>query len=232
MTTFAALLDRDLRATPGRPLVTAYDAPGGRTELSVATYANWVAKVASLLVDELDLTRGDRLLVDLSAHWLGPVLLGAAWSAGLEVVWEGSAEAVACGPATLGGWAVRAGETVVLASALDPLGRRFPDGVPAGVHDLGVEIWAQPDSFVPWDPPTEHDPALAGRSHGELWASAADGTLLGDGGRLLTTLNPASVEGCLAFVEVVARGGSLVLAPADADLDALAAAERATDRWS
>ena len=100
MTTFRDLLAARLRSRPGDPLVTFYDdATGERTELSVATYANWVAKTASLLVDELGLDRGDRLLVDLPAHWLGPVFLGAAWSAGLEVVWAGPAEAVVCGPA-------------------------------------------------------------------------------------------------------------------------------------
>ena len=70
-----------LRADAGRPLVTFYDdATGERVELSVATYANWVAKTASLLVEELDLTRGDRIRLDLPTHWLGPVFLGAAWT--------------------------------------------------------------------------------------------------------------------------------------------------------
>ena len=41
--------------TPARPLVTFYDdATGERVELSVATYANWVAKTAGLAQDELD----------------------------------------------------------------------------------------------------------------------------------------------------------------------------------
>ena len=44
------------------------DATGERVELSVATYANWVAKTSSLLVEELDLERGMRLLLDLPAH--------------------------------------------------------------------------------------------------------------------------------------------------------------------
>ncbi len=88
---FADVLARELRADPGRPLVTFYDfATGERVELSMATYANWVAKTASLLVEEADLERGQRLLVDLPAHWLTPVFLGAAWTVGLEVVWDES----------------------------------------------------------------------------------------------------------------------------------------------
>ena len=53
MTTFADVLARQLRADSSRPLITFYDdATGERVELSVTTYANWVAKVASLLVEE------------------------------------------------------------------------------------------------------------------------------------------------------------------------------------
>ena len=66
MTTFATILADQLRRDPGRPLVTFYDhATGERTELSVATYANWVAKTASLLAEEHDLERGQLLRADL-----------------------------------------------------------------------------------------------------------------------------------------------------------------------
>ena len=137
MPTFSDVLARRLRADPGRPLVTFYDhATGERTELSVTTYANWVAKTASLLAEECDLERGDRLLVDLPAHWLGPVVLGAAWTVGLEVVWPGSpaaddATAVVCGPSSLPRYADRAGDVPVVATALLPFGVRFPEPVPA-----------------------------------------------------------------------------------------------------
>ena len=58
--TFPALLAELLRTDPGRPLVTFYDDRSGeRTELSVTTFANWVAKTSSLLVEEFDLERGD-----------------------------------------------------------------------------------------------------------------------------------------------------------------------------
>src|SRR5436190_13204253 len=86
VTTFADLLARRIGDDPGRPLVTFYDLESGeRAELSVTTYANWVAKTASLLADEHDLERGATLRVDLPPHWLGPVFLGAAWLLGLAV---------------------------------------------------------------------------------------------------------------------------------------------------
>lgn len=233
MTTFRDLLATRLGSRPGDPLVTFYDgATGERTELSVTTYANWVAKTSSLLVDGLGLDRGDRLLVDLPAHWLGPVVLGAAWTAGLEVVWDGEPDAVCVGPDGLATWAGRASDLAVIATALLPLGVRFPDSVPAGVHDLGIELWGQPDSFIPWDPPGEDDAAVAGVTHAELWAGAATHGPVPAGGRLLSTANPTSAGGLATFTGPLASGGSLVLV-VHADEERLAATyaeERATHR--
>ena len=234
MTTFAPVLAELLRTDPGRPLVTYYDhATGERVELSVTTYANWVAKTASLLVEEYDLERGQGLHVDLPTHWLGPVFLGAAWTVGLVVTTPEAADAIVCGPDGLATWAERAGELPVLACSLLPMGVRFADPLPAGVHDVGVEVWSQPDAFVAWDPPGDDDLALPGISQGELWKAAAAGSLLTDGGRLFTEANPASPPGIATLVEPLARGGSLVLVShADpARLDATYAAERATARF-
>jgi uncharacterized protein (TIGR03089 family) len=234
------VLARLLRSDPGRPLVTFYDhASGERVELSVTTYANWVAKTASLLVEEHDLERGQRLHVALPAHWLGPVFLGAAWTVGLEVTLDGSpdgfppADAVVCGPDGLATWGPRAGELPVLACSLRPMGVRFAEPLPAGVHDVGVDVWSQPDAFTPYDPPGDDDAALPGVTQGGMWEAASTGSLLTDGGRLLTEANPASPPGVASFVEPLARGGSLVLvAHADPQrLDATYADERATARF-
>ena len=238
VTTFDAVLTRVLKDDPGRPLVTFYDdATGERIELSRITYANWVAKAASLLVDEHDLTRGDTLRIDLPPHWLGPVFLGAAWTAGLMVSDADDPDAVVCGPNSVVAWAERAAELPVLACALLPLGVRFAEPLPEGVHDVGVEVWSQPDAFVPYDPPIDTDPAydLAGehRTHAELWIAAAAGDLVTDGGRLLSVANPTSPSGIATFAEPLARGGSLVLvAQADRErLEATYVAERATARF-
>jgi uncharacterized protein (TIGR03089 family) len=232
--TFTDVLTRRLRTDPGRPLVTFYDqASGERVELSVTTYANWVAKTASLLVEEHDLERGQGLHVDLPPHWLGPVFLGAAWTVGLVVTTPDAADAVVCGPAAVAAWAPRAQDLPVLACSLLPMGVRFAEPLPPGVHDVGVDVWSQPDAFTAWDPPGDGDPALPGTSHGELWSSAAAGRLLTDGGRLLTAANPASPPGIATFAEPLARGGSLVLVShADPErLEATYVAERATARF-
>lgn len=205
MTTFPQLLGRLLASDPGRPLVTFYDdATGERTELSVATWATWVAKVSSLLSDDLDVEHGSRLLVDLPTHWLGTVVLGAAWANGLEVTWEGPADAVVTGPGSLTRWAPEAGRVPVLATALLPLAGPFPNGVPAGVHDLGLEVWGQPDSFVAYPAPEDDDLAVAGTTQAALWGAGLPG-------RLLSEVNPASASGLASFTEPLAGGGSLVL---------------------
>jgi uncharacterized protein (TIGR03089 family) len=213
--------------------VTFYDdTTGERTELSVTTYANWVAKVSSLLTDELELVCGQRVLVDLPAHWLGTVVLGAVWNCGLEVVWEGEAAAVVTGPEGVDRWAEEAGTRPVVASALLPLAGRFQSALPTGFHDLGIEVWSQPDAFVPWSLPGDDDPAVAGISHGTLWRTAAAGTVH-DGGRLLSESNPASPSGLVSFTGPLSSSGSLVLV-ANASVDRLAriaADERVTARF-
>jgi uncharacterized protein (TIGR03089 family) len=209
--TFPALLAELLRADAGRPLVTFYDdATGERVELSVATYANWVAKTSSLFVEELDLSRGDRIRVDLPTHWLGPVFLGAAWNVGLTLVEDDDAEAFVCGPAGLEEYAARAAKHPVVACALEPMGVRFRDPLPPDVHDFGIEVWSQPDAFLPWDPPGADEEAVPGTGQATLLTPSYDALPLADGDRLITTANPVTPEGLATFVQPLVRGGSTV----------------------
>ncbi|MGD9960394.1 TIGR03089 family protein [Nocardioides sp.] len=205
MTTFAAVLADLLRRDPGRPVVTFYDhASGERVELSVATYANWVAKTSSLLVEEFDAERGGSIRIDLPTHWLGPVFLGAAWTVGLVVSFEDDVDLVVCGPDTLARWQAH---PAAIACSLRPMGTRFADPLPPGVHDFGVEVWSQPDAFVPWDPPGPDDLAVLGRSQGELLAGSGGQD---PGCRLLTAANPVTPEGIETFVGPLLVGGSTV----------------------
>jgi uncharacterized protein (TIGR03089 family) len=240
--TFADLLARRIGEDPGRPLVTYYDLEPDQTvrervELSVTTYANWVAKAASLLAEEHDLERGQSLRLDLPTHWLGPVFLGAAWTVGLKVTLEDEPDVVVTGPDGLATWAPAAARMPVLGCALRPLGVRFADPLPDGVHDVGVDVWSQPDAFAPWDPPSGVDAATDGTTQDELWRLAAAGPSLSDGGRLLAVANPASPSGLAAFVEPLARSGSVVLVrvPEGAldvpGLERIAEDERCTHRY-
>lgn len=234
MPTFAEVLGAQLRRDPGRPLVTFYDhATDERVELSVTTYANWVAKASGLLVDVADLERGMSLRIDLPPHWLSTVFLGAAWTVGLRITTSDEPDAVVCGPDGLADWAPRARALPVLACSLRPLGVRFAEPLPAGVLDVGVEIWSQPDGFTAWDPPTGDDLATDALTQDGLHdLTAAVGSALTDGGRLLSVADPASPPGMATFTEPLRRGGSLVLVrnPDPDRLDDVFDAERATAR--
>src|SRR3984885_2652344 len=76
-----------LRADPVGPRITYYDdATGERIELSGVTLANWAAKTANLLRDELGAGPGSRVAVMLPAHWQTAAVLFGIWWIGAEVV--------------------------------------------------------------------------------------------------------------------------------------------------
>jgi uncharacterized protein (TIGR03089 family) len=232
MTTFAAVLDGQLRRDPSRPLVTFYDdATGERVELSLTTYANWVAKTASLIQEELDLTRGDTVRIDLPTHWLGPVWLGAAWSVGLTVT-TGDSELVVCGPGGVEAYA--GGSAQVVALSLRPLGARFAEPLPSGVMDYGALVLGQPDAFAPYDPPQDDDPAWSEAelttSQTDLLTAATGANLVPDGGRLITDVNPCSYYGSATLLAPLQGGGGTVWVanPDDATWERKRESERAT----
>ena len=233
MSSFPETLARALRTNPGGPFVTFYDeASGERQELSTTTYANWVAKASGLLLDEHGLERGDSIRIDLPTHWLATVFLGAAWNTGLVVTDSESPDAVVCGPETLPAWADEAGKRPTLACSLLPFGVRFADPLPQGVHDVGIEVWGQPDAFTPWDPPAADDVATSWAgvetSHADLFGG--DGKAV----RLLSTVPSASPAGAELLASLLAGGGSLVLVTNATEdrLAALAESERAQPNWS
>jgi uncharacterized protein (TIGR03089 family) len=238
--TFNDALDRLLQADAARPLVTFYDdATGERIELSVATFANWVSKTAGLAQDELDLDSGDLVLVDLPTHWLGAVWLGAAWTSGLVVTTDPTladeADVVVCGPDGVAEHARTAGERPVVALSLRPLGGRFTDPLPDGVTDYGAVVLAQPDVYVPVEPPSAGSQAwresAGSRTQGDLLADASASSLVSPSGRLLTDVNPCSARGLQTLLAPVLQGASTVWV-ANPDEDGWRRrydAERATD---
>ncbi|KOT79793.1 acyl-CoA synthetase [Streptomyces rimosus subsp. pseudoverticillatus] len=216
----ADLLRSALAADPSRPLVTFYDdATGERVELSVATFANWVAKTANYLQDDLAAEPGDRLALLLPAHWQTAVWLLACSSVGVVADIGGdpaAADLVVSGPDTLEEARACSGERVAL--ALRPLGGRFPQP-PEGFADYAAEVPGQGDRFAPYAPVTPGDPALAvdGR---ELTGAEAVAAALADaaerglsaGSRLLSGLPYDTWAGLSAgLLAPLAAGGSVVL---------------------
>ncbi|MEU6626375.1 TIGR03089 family protein [Streptomyces litmocidini] len=216
----ADLLRSALAADPARPLVTFYDdATGERVELSVATFANWVAKTANLLQGELSAGPGDRLALLLPAHWQSAVWLLACSSVGVTAEIGGDpadADVVVAGPDALEAGLACSGERIAL--SLAPLGRRFP-AAPAGYADYAVEVPSQGDRFAPFAPVDPEAPALVvdgtERSGAQLVEQArADAASLGlaPGSRLLSGLGYGDWAGLSAGLYApLAAGGSVVL---------------------
>ncbi|MER7943875.1 TIGR03089 family protein [Streptomyces sp. NPDC094458] len=231
----ADLLRSALAADPARPLVTFYDdATGERVELSVTTFANWVAKTANLLQGDLAAEPGDRLALLLPAHWQSAVWLLACSSVGVVAEVQGdpaSADLVVSGPDTLDRARACRGERVAL--ALRPLGGRFPQA-PEGFADYAVEVPGQGDRFAPYAPVDPAAPALsvdgAVLTGDQLVARAREDAAelgLGPGSRLLTGRTYDTWEGLSAgLLAPLAAGGSVVLCRHLDRLDASELAKR------
>ena len=183
------------------PFLTYYDdATGERIELSALTTANWVAKTANLLVDEYDLEPGETVAIGLPPHWLGVVWALSTWSVGAALT-SGTGTLAITGPDL----AVR-GERETIASALLPLGGRFREPLPDGLHDYGAEVYNHPDVFVPFDPPAPSSPAYDDLTHEDLIGTAEP---VAD--RILVTRDLTARDGVALLVGVISGGGSIVL---------------------
>ena len=158
-----------LRADPVGPRITYYDdATGERIELSAVTLANWAAKTANLLRDELGAGPASRIAILLPAHWQTAAALFGVWWIGAEAVLDDSSADIAlCTAERLdeADTAVSGGEVAVL--SLDPFGRPAPD-LPVGVTDYATAVRVHGDQIVPERVP---GPALAGRSVDEVLAA-------------------------------------------------------------
>ncbi|MEU5786626.1 TIGR03089 family protein [Micromonospora purpureochromogenes] len=190
---------------PARPLLTWYDdATGERTELSGATLANWVAKTANLLVDELALSPGDAAAVLLPPHWQTAAVLLGCWSAGVTVADTPGDVDVLFAAADRVAEAERwpAGDRYVL--ALDPFALPMRQ-VPPGFADFVSEVRGHGDHFTPYPGGGEADAELLSRAEAraaELCLTPHDRVLI-DAGRY-----PDPVDWLLA---PLSAGASLVL---------------------
>ena len=171
ITLSGAVLDPLLRDDPTGPRITYYDdATAERIELSTVTLANWAAKTANLLRDELGAGASSRVSVLLPAHWQTAAVLFGVWLIGAEVVLSGDADVALCTADRLdeADAAVGAGEIAVL--SLDAFGKPVRD-LPIGVIDYATSVRAHGDQIVPERNP---GPALVGRSADEVLADARD----------------------------------------------------------
>jgi uncharacterized protein (TIGR03089 family) len=233
---FAALAERQPGRYGDKPFLTWYDdARGQRVELSYKTFDNWVAKVANLLVDELDAGPGDRVAAVLVDHWQTAVVLAASWRAGAGVVAvDPDAGAAALAEALGGGVAAafvreeRVAEAAAVLAAGTALVALTADLAGRSDHDLGAAlnftrvVPSMGDLFTaPADP--EGDalrvvPADGVATMGDLLGEAArlaGATGLGERDRVLSGLPLLTPVGAAAgLLAPFGSGAGVVLAAA------------------
>jgi uncharacterized protein (TIGR03089 family) len=231
------LFDALLTAVPSRPFVTFYDEGSGeRSELSVRSLGNWVAKTHFLLTDELGLGVGDSAYVALPAHWISvPALLGCC-TAGLALTDSPDDAAVGfVAPQTA---ATAAGIPDVFAIAPESAAVGFRDAPPAGTADYVAAVRPQADNWATVHfPAGADDPGLGDRTRGAVvaWAQQRASELgVGHGARVLTGRDwHGSADWVDTLFLPLAVGGSVVFvrnAPDGDLLERRAAQERATVR--
>ena len=203
---FAAVADHS------RPLLTYYDdGTGERTELSGATLGNWAAKTGNYLIDEIGVTGGDVVVVDLPEHWqTAGILLGALW-AGADVHLDAGDDA---DPRVVFTTRERLddhsdADEIVVAS-LDPFALPLRD-LPPGVGDYGSVVRVHGDQFVSRTRAAE---ALAGQPTSSVISAAraaAERDGIAPGTRVVSTRPWRTADGVIAhLLAPLIVGGSLV----------------------
>lgn len=79
------MLNHLLNADAAAPRLTVYnESTGARMDFSAQTLENWVAKIANMLEEELELDDDSALLIDLPVTWQAAVIALGALAAGIE----------------------------------------------------------------------------------------------------------------------------------------------------
>lgn len=225
--TLPGLLHTAIERDPARPLVTYYDrASGERTELSGTTFANWVAKTANWLRDDLDVHDGSVVAIALPMHWHALVIAFATWSLGGCVTESpaSSPDVLVIPPDRMMELAdADAGEVVV--TSLDPMGRPL-EPRPDHVVDYTSAVRVHGDAFSGAPVPAGSAAYAGGSLRLDQQPAAAAALELAEalgitpGSRVLVARGQLGEAGLLSWgVPVIAGGGSLVLVSAGEDAD-------------
>lgn len=234
-TVSGAILDPLMASDPAGPRITYYDdATGERIELSTATLANWAAKTANLLRDELGAGPSSRIAVLLPAHWQSAAVFFGIWWIGAEAVLGSGepADIALCTADRLAeadeavGMGGGVGEVAVL--SLDPFGKPAAD-LPVGVTDYASAVRVHGDQISPERMP---GPALNGRGVDEVLAAARQSAAaqgLAPSDRVLSSAGWDTADELVDHMLAVFAVGASLVQVANPDA-ALADRRRATEK--
>jgi uncharacterized protein (TIGR03089 family) len=238
----AALLGPLLAQDPHRPRLIWHGA--GRTELSTATLANWSAKTAGLLVDELGTSQGQVVEWRTRRSWQSVPLLLGTWWAGLVVT---DIDDAAVTEAIAGFIDEDDGSELKWGSAAENayVASTHPFGLGSGElpdyhQHVSAAVLPQADRFIPRRPGVTADSAAMLTADGPisvaeiLGRARRAGVGIGPSGRVLSVLDLSLPDVvCDGLLGALAADGSLIQvvgrAAADpAGLAVIAQDERAT----
>ena len=233
-----ALLDQD----PAAPRITVYtEATGARLDFSAQTLQNWVAKIANMLAEELDLEPGESIAVNLPVSWQAAVICLGALARGVDVQLSTSANTdTSAGTDTTDPSTPQVvftsperfedfpGRDVVLVTE-DPFGRGVVESggtLPLGAIDFGPTVRFYGDQyFEPTTPLPELVPTNAAANIPDSHSSHSEPRVLSTGWHDWDSFR-ANV------LEPLALGGSAVVVSGladDARLEEIRANEKATE---
>ncbi len=242
-TTPSALLTALVASDPGRPRITVYDDTDGptrgeRIELSARVLANWVAKAANLLQEDLDAAPGTVVRLDLPPHWRTLYWAFAGWSVGacVEVPTDaGDAPAAGSTPDVLvtddSATAADSDAEHVVLVTLAGLARAATEPVPSGAVDEARDLATHGDLFDPWEDPAPDEDALRSGTGSTAYADLVPARGVGAPRVHTSTVDPVVFLGLA--LRTLADDGSVVLTRGTTDdetLEARLAAEGVTTR--
>ena len=87
------ILNHLLTSDAAAPRLTVYnESTGARMDFSAQTLENWVAKIANMLEEELELDSDSALLIDLPVTWQAAVIALGSLAAGIEFDFTNSSQ--------------------------------------------------------------------------------------------------------------------------------------------
>ncbi|MBK4138899.1 TIGR03089 family protein [Corynebacterium macginleyi] len=217
------LLAHLLNADAATPRLTVYDeSTGARMDFSAQTLDNWVAKIANMLEEELDLEPDSTIVIDVPTSWQAAVIALGSLAAGTTFEFGEStalADVVFTSPARYLAAQERQPQADIVLISDDPFGRGIIESggdLPTGAIDFGPTVRFYGDQYFGETQPLPE--VIAPPETAE---------------RLLSTGWSDKTSFTRAVLEPLAAGGSAVvvagLYPASR-LDEIAANEKVTAR--
>ena len=210
----ASVIGPLLAGDPHRPRLIWHGA--GRTELSTASLANWAAKTAGFLLDELGAHQGDTVVWRVRRSWQGVPLLLGSWWAGMVVtdLYDAAAESAAVAAFIDEDEESDADEVIVASSHPFGIGTT---GLPDFYRHVADAILQQADRYIPRRPGPDSDARAAVTNEATfsvgdlLQRAAAAAQAIGPGGRVLSTVDLTLPERiCTAVLGALLADGSLI----------------------